>query len=160
MYILFCKTVTEDSDTAAAYSAHSDHFYCTKYSAVSFFSFQMLYIHCYLLTSIIVFVLLSWISDSAICLHISWHMSHWIPRDVLMNAAVMGNVFTVLCEYLYCEPGDPLAAGLSKWTVSICTVRHTGYMAVQISLDIHWYLFFLLLILPGGTKSSLWPSLP
>lgn len=40
-------------------------------------------------------------------------------------------------SYLHGEPGDPLAAGLSEWAVSVYTVGHVSYMTVHMSLEIH-----------------------
>lgn len=61
----------------------------------------------------------------------------------------MRNVFVVFKYYLYSEPGDPLAAGLSEWAVSICTDGQVSEKYTAASIFIH---FVSLFKLPGGTK--------
>lgn len=47
-----------------------------------------------------------------------------------MSAADMRNVLRCCAvPYLHGELGDPLAAGLSEWAVSIYTVTHIDYMS-------------------------------
>jgi len=57
-------------------------------------------------------------------------------------------------EYLHSESGDPLAAGLSEWAVSVCTAGHTGYMTAQAGLDICPLLLYVYIYLEEQSRPS------
>lgn len=82
-------------------------------------------------------------------------VSFLITRESL-NSCTHANECSVSEEcvlHLYCEPGDPLAAGLSERAVGIYTAGRTGYMTARISACV--FTHNDLIISPGGAKSSL-----
>lgn len=122
---------------------------------VSFSYLLILYIHCHLQQWRCIAQLKCWLHrlPSHDMTHESLNSCRRANECSRYEECVCGVGSTLL--YLHSEPGDPLAAGLSESAVGICTAGHTSYTTVHVSLNIHSQLFSYLLILPGGTNSSL-----